>query len=64
LTKAFLASEVADVAVSGPVSAIPQKADMDQYDCDVRFVPKADICTAANSVFSLENFVHLRQQCR
>jgi hypothetical protein len=28
------------------MSAIPPKADMDQHDCDVRFVPKADSCTA------------------
>src|SRR6516225_4406553 len=25
------------------MSALPPKADMDQWDCDVRFVPKADI---------------------
>jgi hypothetical protein len=26
-----------------PMSALPPKADMDQHDYDVRFVPKADI---------------------
>ena len=26
-----------------PMSALPPKADMDQHDCNVRFVPKADI---------------------
>jgi hypothetical protein len=26
------------------MSALPQKADMVQLDCDVRFVPTADIC--------------------
>src|SRR6516162_11188430 len=30
-----------------PMSALPPKADMDQSGCDVRFVPKADSCTAA-----------------
>ena len=29
------------------MSALPLKADMDQHRCDVRFVPKADICSAA-----------------
>ena len=29
------------------MSALPPKADMAQHDCDVRFVPKADKCTAA-----------------
>src|SRR6516225_8704473 len=29
------------------MSALPPKADMDQYGRDVRFVPKADICSAA-----------------
>src|SRR5262249_39750889 len=31
------------------MSALPLKADMDQSGCDVRFVPKADSCTAAKS---------------
>ena len=26
-----------------PMSALPPKADMDEWGCDVRFVPKADI---------------------
>jgi hypothetical protein len=25
------------------MSALPPKADMDQHECDVRFVPKADM---------------------
>jgi len=29
------------------MSALPPKADIAEYDWDVRFVPKADICTAA-----------------
>jgi hypothetical protein len=29
------------------MSALPPKADMDQHDRDVRFVPKADSCTLA-----------------
>src|SRR5262249_58199147 len=32
-----------------PISALPPKADIDRACRDVRFVPKADICTAANS---------------
>ena len=31
-----------------PMSAIPPKADIDRYECYVRFVPKTDICGAAN----------------
>jgi hypothetical protein len=31
------------------MSALPPKADMDQDGRDVRFVPKADSCTAANN---------------
>src|SRR5262249_48177271 len=30
------------------MSALPPKADMDQHGCDVRFVPKADICRCSN----------------
>ena len=30
-----------------PMSALPPKADMDQQGCDVRFVLKADSCSAA-----------------
>jgi hypothetical protein len=29
------------------MSALPPKADMDEHDGDVRFVPKSDICSAA-----------------
>jgi hypothetical protein len=29
--------------IAWPMSALPPKADMDQHDRDVRFVPKADI---------------------
>jgi len=32
------------------MSALPPKADMDQHRCDVRFVPKADSCTAARKI--------------
>jgi len=31
----------------GTTSALPSKADIVEHDLDVRFVPKADICTAA-----------------
>jgi hypothetical protein len=30
------------------VSALPPKADIERHDRHVRFVPKADICSAAN----------------
>jgi len=30
------------------MSALPPKADIERHDWHVRFVPKADICTAAN----------------
>src|SRR6266700_5177122 len=30
------------------MSALPHKADIDVRDCDVRFVPTADSCTATN----------------
>ena len=30
------------------MSAIPPKADIDEYPADVRFMPKADSCTATN----------------
>src|SRR5262249_6822778 len=32
------------------MSALPPKADKEQTSRDVRFVPKADSCTAANDV--------------
>jgi len=32
------------------MSALPPKADIDQHGRDVRFVPKADSCTAAKNV--------------
>ena len=41
------------VANSGPMSALPPKADMVQYDRDVRFVPKADIQAALGYVFEV-----------
>jgi hypothetical protein len=36
------------------MSALPQKADIADRDWHVRFVPKADSCTAANSKASDE----------
>ena len=33
-----------------PMSAFPPKADVAQHDRDVRFVPKADSCTAAKII--------------
>jgi hypothetical protein len=35
-----------------PMSALPQKADIAECDGDVRFVPKADSCTAANAALN------------
>jgi hypothetical protein len=34
------------------MSALPPKADIAERDHHVRFVPKADICTAANSRYA------------
>ena len=44
-----------------PMSALPPKADMEQQGGDVRFVPKADICGAANSTL-FDHLVGARQQ--
>ena len=33
-----------------PMSALPPKADLRQRNCDVRFVPKADIRIAAKNL--------------
>jgi hypothetical protein len=38
------------------MSALPPKADIADHDCDVRFVPKADSCTAAKC-FLFEHLV-------
>ena len=38
------------------MSALPPKADMDERECHVRFVPEADICSAAKS-FLFDRFV-------
>jgi hypothetical protein len=35
------------------MSALPPKADIDQSGCDVRFVPQADICSAAKDAYSI-----------
>src|SRR5215469_7341900 len=46
-----------------PMSALPRKADIDQGGRDVRFVPKADICSAANRRQSLlQVLANFRQQ--
>jgi hypothetical protein len=37
------------------MSALPPKADIDKRGRHVRFVPKADICTAANKRLSRTN---------
>jgi hypothetical protein len=44
-----------------PMSALPPKADMDERDEHVRFVPKADICTAAKVGAIQYLFRHGRQ---
>src|SRR6516165_5747866 len=36
-----------------PMSALPPKADIGTQPRNVRFVPKADICAAANSRYSI-----------
>jgi hypothetical protein len=36
--------------IGHPMSALPQKADMDQRGGDVCFVPKADSCSAAKRI--------------
>ena len=36
-------------AVTWTLSALPLKADIEPHDWHVRFVPKADSCTAAKS---------------
>jgi hypothetical protein len=46
------------------VRLAPYKRQKKRTCWKVRVVPTADSCTAANSVFSLENFVYLGQQCR
>ena len=43
-----------------PMSALPPKADIGTQPRDVRYVPKADICSAAN----LESTPSLRQRGR
>ena len=35
------------------MSALPPKADIAEHRRDVRFVSKADLCTAAKSVYSI-----------
>ena len=35
------------------MSTLPPKADIDQHGLDVRFVPKADICSASQNVARL-----------
>jgi hypothetical protein len=37
----------ADIRIETAMSALPPKADIVGCDWDVRFVPKADSCTAA-----------------
>ena len=52
------------------MSASPPKADMVQHNRDVRFVPKADLCDAANSRLfdhlvceQLDRVGHLDPEC-
>src|SRR6516165_3483343 len=36
-----------------PMSALPPKTDIDERDRHVRYVPKADLCTAAKAAYSI-----------
>jgi hypothetical protein len=45
------------------MSALPPKADIAQHKRDVRFVPKADSCTAAKNCSSFDHFIGGEQQC-
>jgi hypothetical protein len=36
------------LSLRNAMSALPPKADIDRRNCHVRFVPKADSCTATN----------------
>ena len=46
-----------------PMSALPPKADIVQQDSNVRFVPKADSCTAA-ILAQKRTQQHCRNRCR
>jgi hypothetical protein len=39
--------------VAQPMSALPPKADIGRRQLDVRFVPKADSCSATTPVYSI-----------
>src|SRR5262245_22167416 len=45
----------------GAMSALPPKADIERRDGHVRFVPKADSCTAANSIL-FDHLIGAREQ--
>src|SRR6516164_8640844 len=44
------------------MSALPPKADIERHDWYVRFVPKADSCTAAKQASSLDYLVGAGEQ--
>src|SRR5262249_2315695 len=46
------------------MSALPPKADIERHDWHVRFVPKADSCTAAKQASSLTYLVGAGEQRR
>src|SRR5262249_48151062 len=45
----------ADIGHLRAMSALPPKADIGTQPPDVRFVPKADICSAAKAAYSITN---------
>jgi len=45
------------------MSALPPKADIVGRNGDVRFVPKADICAAANSRYSITSSARASSGC-
>ena len=47
--RAPLSGSTVTVRGRRPMSALPPKADIDQHRCDVRFVPKADSCSATKN---------------
>jgi hypothetical protein len=44
------------------MSALPPKADIIHHDCDVRFVPKADSCTATENLYRITLFGTRKQR--
>jgi hypothetical protein len=45
------------------MSALPPKADIGGVSSDVRFVPKADTCTATENLYRITLFGTRKQRC-